>query len=159
MDRIAVARELLAIARELEAMEFPTQDAYDKYMREHPDADKSLHRVVETKEGPAKGEAKPESKTEGDDFLFKLSGKMSKAKGLIEKVYRKAMSSQNVKAVSAIEQTQEPFFKLVRDSGWSWTKYSDPWKDVSEQDRKKLISMAEKTLKAVKEIAKAHGLT
>ena len=55
-NRPAVARELLAIARNLMAMEFPTQDAYDKYMKEHPDADKSLHRVVETKKEPVKKE-------------------------------------------------------------------------------------------------------
>ena len=57
MNRKAVARELLAMARELVGMEFPTQDAMDKYLKEHPDADKSNHRVVETKkEGPAKKE-------------------------------------------------------------------------------------------------------
>jgi hypothetical protein len=49
MNRVAVAKELVAIARELQAIEFPTQDAYDKYMKEHPDADKSLHEVVEKK--------------------------------------------------------------------------------------------------------------
>ena len=31
------------------AMEFPTQDAMDKYLKEHPEADKSNHKVVETK--------------------------------------------------------------------------------------------------------------
>ena len=65
MNKLAVARELLAIARELQAIEFPTQDAYDKYMKEHPGADKSLHRVVETKKEPVKKEEpeKQETKT------------------------------------------------------------------------------------------------
>jgi len=56
MNRTLVAKELVKIARELVAMEFPTQDAYDKYMKEHPDADKSLHSVKETKKEPAKQE-------------------------------------------------------------------------------------------------------
>jgi predicted RNA-binding Zn-ribbon protein involved in translation (DUF1610 family) len=43
-----------SVARELVAIEFPTQDAYDKYMKDHPDADKSNHRVVEQKKEPAK---------------------------------------------------------------------------------------------------------
>lgn len=44
-----VARELAAVGRELMAIDFPTQDAFDKYMKDHPDADKTNHRVVETK--------------------------------------------------------------------------------------------------------------
>lgn len=54
MNREAIAQELVKLASELIGMEFPTQDAYDKYMKEHPDADKSKHSVVETKKEPAK---------------------------------------------------------------------------------------------------------
>jgi hypothetical protein len=50
MNREAVANELLRIAEDLMAMDFPTQDAYDKYLKEHPDADKSKHHVKETKQ-------------------------------------------------------------------------------------------------------------
>jgi len=62
MNRTLVAKELLAIAKELVAMEFPTQDAYDKYMKDHPDADKSLHTIKETKKEPAKKEEGPKNK-------------------------------------------------------------------------------------------------
>lgn len=34
-------------------MEFPTKDALDKYLKEHPDADKSKHSVKETKDPEA----------------------------------------------------------------------------------------------------------
>lgn len=51
---------LVPILRKV-SMEFPTQDALDKYLKAHPDADKANHRVVETekpkgekKESPAK---------------------------------------------------------------------------------------------------------
>lgn len=61
MDRKKVAAELLALARELVGMEFPTQDAMDKYLKDHPDADKSNHKVVETKKDkPAKKEKSKE---------------------------------------------------------------------------------------------------
>lgn len=46
MNRTAFARELLALARELMGMDFPTQEALDKYLKDHPDADRSKHRVV-----------------------------------------------------------------------------------------------------------------
>ena len=49
MNRMVVASELVRIAKDLLAMEFPTQDAMDKYLKEHPDADRSNHKVVPTK--------------------------------------------------------------------------------------------------------------
>ncbi len=47
MDK--VAKELIKIAKLLVSFDFPTQDALDKYLKEHPDADKRLHKVVESK--------------------------------------------------------------------------------------------------------------
>jgi len=40
-----IAKELVKIAKSLIAIEFPTQKAMDKYLKEHPDADKRLHWV------------------------------------------------------------------------------------------------------------------
>ena len=55
MDRKMRAKELLGMAKELLAIEFPTQDALDKYLKDHPDANRSNHKVKETKkEGPKK---------------------------------------------------------------------------------------------------------
>lgn len=45
MNKIKAAKELLKLARELLAVEFPTQDAMDTYLKEHPDADRSNHSV------------------------------------------------------------------------------------------------------------------
>jgi hypothetical protein len=67
MDNVRIARRLLFMAKELIGIDFPTQDAYDKYMKEHPDADKTNHRVVETKKDAPKQEEpakKDESKAE-----------------------------------------------------------------------------------------------
>jgi hypothetical protein len=49
MDRKMIAKELLAVAKELLSMEFPTKDALNKYLDEHPDADRGKHKVKETK--------------------------------------------------------------------------------------------------------------
>ena len=52
MNKALVAKELLAIARELVAMEFPTEEAMDKYLKDHPGADKSNHKVVPNTDKP-----------------------------------------------------------------------------------------------------------
>ncbi len=50
MNRVLIAKELVKISRLLMGMEFLTQDSLDKYLKEHPDADKSLHTVKKTQE-------------------------------------------------------------------------------------------------------------
>jgi hypothetical protein len=42
-------------SRYCQAMEFPTEEALKKYLKEHPDADKSKHTVKKTKEKESKG--------------------------------------------------------------------------------------------------------
>jgi hypothetical protein len=46
MTKILVAKELVKLAKDLLAIDFPSQDALDKYLKEHPDADRSNHKVV-----------------------------------------------------------------------------------------------------------------
>ena len=82
MNRTVVAQKLLNIAKSLVAIEFPTQDAYDKYMKEHPDADKSNHSVVKTKQAPAKKDepakkSKPLSRDEEDQISNALRDHLS----------------------------------------------------------------------------------
>ena len=56
MDNRKIASRLLFMAKEVLGMDFPTQDAMDKYMKDHPDANRSNHKVVKTpeKKEPAK---------------------------------------------------------------------------------------------------------
>jgi hypothetical protein len=49
MNKIAVAIELVKIAKLLSAFEFSTDEALHKYLDEHPEADKSNHRVKKKK--------------------------------------------------------------------------------------------------------------
>jgi hypothetical protein len=58
MNRVAIAKELVKVAKDLLAFEFPTQDALDEYLKEHPDADKSIHWVDKTQNAP-RVETKP----------------------------------------------------------------------------------------------------
>ena len=57
MDNKKIASQLLFMAREVLGMDFPTQDAFDKYMKDHPDANRSNHKVV--KNDPSKPETHP----------------------------------------------------------------------------------------------------
>lgn len=52
MDNEMVAQALVMVAKELMAIDFPTKGALDKYLKDHPDADKGKHKVVE--KAPAK---------------------------------------------------------------------------------------------------------
>jgi hypothetical protein len=45
-----IAKHMVALARDIMATEFPSQEALDKYLHEHPDADRSNHSVKE--QGP-----------------------------------------------------------------------------------------------------------
>jgi outer membrane biosynthesis protein TonB len=64
-------REARIVARMLKGKVWPTQDAMKKYLKEHPDADKSLHKVEETQKTPTKEDdpspprAQPEKEPEG----------------------------------------------------------------------------------------------
>ena len=59
MNRIAVAKELVRMAKSLLAIEFDTQEAYDDYIKAHPDADKSNHSVKrQENKSPAKEDVK-----------------------------------------------------------------------------------------------------
>jgi predicted RNA-binding Zn-ribbon protein involved in translation (DUF1610 family) len=49
MNKEMVAMEMLKLADTILATDFPTQEALDKYLKEHPDADRSNHKVVKDK--------------------------------------------------------------------------------------------------------------
>ena len=72
----AVASQLLFLAKEVIGMDFPTQDAFDKYMKEHPDANRSNHKVVKTPEKTPvkKDEPETEKKDGGEIKMPKIIG-------------------------------------------------------------------------------------
>jgi hypothetical protein len=77
MDKKLMANELVAVAKDILAIEFPTQDALDKYLKNHPAADKAKHKVKETqKDAPAKD--KPEQKDEKEQKVVEHEGKTYK---------------------------------------------------------------------------------
>lgn len=78
MNAIAVVRDLLFLAKELVGVDFSTQEEFDKYMKDHPAANRSNHRVVpktKTTLKPSKPSEKPTPKTEEKEPVNKnLSG-------------------------------------------------------------------------------------
>ncbi|MEN6623056.1 MAG: hypothetical protein ABFD50_16100 [Smithella sp.] len=42
-----IASDILALAKDLLGMDFPDQNSLDKYLKKHPDANRSNHKVVE----------------------------------------------------------------------------------------------------------------
>lgn len=66
MDNRKIASRLLFMAKEVLGMDFPTQDAMDKYMKDHPDADRSNHKVVK--------DPKDETSDEVEERLKKKMG-------------------------------------------------------------------------------------
>jgi len=57
MDRTVVTQELIRVARLLSGMDFPNEQALKKYLKDHPDANKSKHRVVKPKSQSTKKKA------------------------------------------------------------------------------------------------------
>jgi len=65
-----LATELVRLARDVMSMEFDTQEQMDKYLKEHPGADKSRHRVKQQEKGrkTEKSKAGPKPKANLDDI-------------------------------------------------------------------------------------------
>lgn len=52
----SVAKDLLSVARDLVSMEFPSQEALDRYLKQHPDANTSNHTIKKKEdEKPSNG--------------------------------------------------------------------------------------------------------
>jgi len=112
MNRIAVAQRLVKLARELMAIEFPTQEAFDKYMKEHPEGDRNNHSVVKTK-----GQNAP------SDGL-KMPGQDRVGKPIHEKAW---------KAHVDLATAQQAWAKkAVADENWM-SKASDMSKDMARE--------------------------
>ena len=54
MTKQIIAKKMLALAKELLAVDFGTKEEMDKYLKDHPGANRSNHKVVKTKKAPVK---------------------------------------------------------------------------------------------------------
>ena len=115
MDRRLIAREIEAIARELVGFEFPTKDALEKYLKDTPGADKSLHTVKPTENKPAKPEEKP-------------ADKPSKSE---EKPAEKKTKPEEKPATPEQKPAEDPKIKKMKD---------EPPADVKTPEQKKIYS-------------------
>lgn len=111
MGNELVAQELVRVAKELMAIDFPTKAEYDKYLKDHPDADRSNHRVVETKKAPAKKEEP--KKSGGSGWGSHKKGKAVKSLsdvkvGDVLVTHSKQFDSQNVFKVTKVNPEGGP---------------------------------------------------
>jgi hypothetical protein len=128
MDNRKIASQLLVMAKEVLGMDFPTQDAMDKYMKDHPDADRSNHKVVETKKDePAK---KDEGKKDAPKKEDVSAGGKTWAWGDI--AWKRS-------------EIWDAMDKELQNSGIDRSKVEDAWQDFGEtlDEVKKLGKMAE----------------
>jgi hypothetical protein len=73
---------LLPLVTDRVAMEFDSQDALDRYLKDHPKADKSRHKVKGegVEESPEEGEVSPATKNE---LLIENHTPIATGKGLV----------------------------------------------------------------------------
>lgn len=89
MDRKMIASELLVVARQLLSIDFQTQDAMDKYLKDHPDADKSNHKVVKKSLSESHPFKPKDPKNPTDDEIDKHNKELSDAIQLNQKSTKK----------------------------------------------------------------------
>jgi hypothetical protein len=93
-----------------------------------------------------------------EDLYSELSQIMWKTKDAIDKATTKALKTNNAEAMEMLERAKKPFYSLMQMAGWQFTKYTDPWKNVSESQAVRLLNTAKDTLQIVKKIVKTYGL-
>ena len=115
MNRLVVAHELVRIAEMVTAIDFPTDDAMKKYLDEHPDADKSNHKVVKTekKHTPKKEEKKDAPKK---DEKVSISGFNDLKPATLTQEDKDRIEDGNYKeAIKVLESSSGSSIKSVRD--------------------------------------------
>jgi len=111
------------------AMEFPTQDAMKKYLDEHPDADKSNHKVVEKKDGEKKfGPAKAEQ------FIkdYPTTERKMKIRNKIKGLGKDLGLSSEITPANILNALAKYFHEKGKSKGWKMMKDHD----LSEEDVK-----------------------
>lgn len=184
MNAKRMAGDLLVLAKDVLGMEFPTQDALDKYLKDHPGADRSKHRV--------KKDPKDETPDEVEERLKKKMGpayrtqeqRMEDAKpkhgpaqepkkdwgeaafgDYLDEVDSKTKTTQAQMDYIADCQEQgispEECAKSIKDGSWKESQ-DKPSKDkgfVYKPKPHKKVTPTAKSVAKVKNVLKEHGLT
>ncbi len=108
-----VAARYKAASESREAEEFPTQDALNKYLSEHPDADKSKHTVKK----PGSNTQKDEYDRQDADFRKKLQDIAKKNNMNPQEMVDALGKKLKVKVPGAEEREKEDADKRKKDPG------------------------------------------
>jgi predicted RNA-binding Zn-ribbon protein involved in translation (DUF1610 family) len=115
------------VAHELMAIEFPTQDAYDKYMKEHPDADKSLHRVTKT-ETKTEKKSKPLSREVFDQVADEMRSHLRGTDRFVTKETMHALINRGKRKLTE-EQFGKVWDSMIDDEYLKKTDRGYRWND------------------------------
>lgn len=131
MDREMVAKELSIIAKELLAIDFPSKEAMDSYFKEHPNADRSNHRVV-SGPGKKKGKVSPGS---AKKLLSIFGGQIEQMRPenieeMVERGYFKE---------GAVEATIEEHERLKKTNSRKADEYLDDVREALESANSRLF--------------------
>ncbi len=106
MNKEMVAVELVTAASDIMAMDFPTQDIMDKYLKKHPAADKSKHKVVES---PNEIQKKiDETPDQVEERLKKQQGDKYKTQEQRTKEEKEKGDKKNPEAPAKAEPAEKP---------------------------------------------------
>ena len=139
MDNKKIASQLLFMARELIGMDFPTQDAFDKYMKEHPDANRSNHRVVKTPDAVSVKKEEPVKKYDfSPESYFKSNPKhkdaVDSAKEELKKFKETWQKQEDFEKErdSIVADLRAEMDKAKKDRGLKLDQYKDLPQDVQD---------------------------
>ena len=151
MDNRKIASRLLFMAKEVLGMDFPTQDAFDKYMKEHPDANRSNHRVVKTPDAVPVKKDEPAKKYDfSPESYFKSNPKhkdaVDSAKEELKKFKETWQKQEDMekKREDAFDVRREELDKAKKDHGLKNEEYNDLPQDVKDDFTAKADKIKEK---------------
>jgi len=127
MDNRKLSKELLFVAKSLLGTDFPSQEAFDKYMKDHPKANRSNHKVV---------------KDPKDETPDEVEERMKKEKGPAYRTQEQRMEDAKPKHGPAQgDKTDEEMGKGLRQ----WVQnFNDP--KTSPANKKQLKKDIDKTI-------------
>ena len=117
-------------AKEKKAMDFPTQDAMDKYLKDHPDANRSNHKVVKKEEG------RPETHPINLMRQRKNEEKMNE----IGKHYKKDPKDLTIDEIEKYNKGKKAEFTVEKNASSNKTS-----KEVESMSRERITSRKEMT--------------
>ena len=145
MNDFKIAHEIIRIAKELIGLEFPNQEAYNSYLKEHPLADKSNHTVKHVEEHK-------EQKIDRHDVLQELTDKGLSGVGKLKywttvEIVASCLDLDDVaKKFTDARELESCIFALKSYLGYSFASINNSLRSKKKDDGYKKANMIDKIL-------------